>query len=225
MPSSTEVAQSNFKAAQPLTGCFLKCPTLTELYLSSVCGEGQRLGAHARFCGTKYCLLPILLSFVATNTATGRCGREGDGGRSGTWWPSRDTTAEAQHSDLLAPGPSGGGARGMGAAPGLACLVRRGRHRGEKSTGRHGPPLRILLPSGWEGTVGARVCRGGCLVLTPRAGRTLSPGRKHTRCSWSRSCHRQDHPARGRRRRCQWRSRRPCGSRPRRVDRRLARGS
>lgn len=201
-----------------------------ELYLSSLWGERQRLGAHARFRGTGICLLPIFLSFLATNTATGRCGREGEGGSQdmvadqGRGGQAGTRAAEAQHSDRLPPGPSGGAARGVGAAPGLARLVRGGRHRGEKSTGDNSP-LHILLLPGCEGTVGARVCRGGCLVPTPRAGRMLSPGRKHTRCSWSRSCHRQDHPARGRRRRCQWRSRRPCGSRPRRVGRRLARGS
>lgn len=77
MPSSKEVAQS-FSA--PNWIIFFKCPTLTELYLSSVQGGGQRLGAHACFCGTCICLLPTLISFLATNTATGRCRTEGEGG-------------------------------------------------------------------------------------------------------------------------------------------------
>lgn len=135
-------------------------------------------------------------------------------------WPSRDTTAEAQHGDVLPRGRQEVLQEGWGLRRGLCVEAETGVRKAQGDTA----PLHILLPSGCEGTVGARVCKAGSFP-TPRAGRMLSPGRKRTRCSWSRSCHRRDRPARERRRRCRWRSRRPCGSRPRRAGRRLARGS
>lgn len=143
---------------------------------------------------------------------------QGRGGQAGTRQPRHNTVTSWPRGRQEVLQEGWGLRRGW---PALCVEADTGVRKAQGDTA----PLRILLPSGWEGTVGARVCRGGCLVPMPRAGRMLSPGRKHTRCSWSRSCHRQDHPARGRRRRCQWRSRRPCGSRPRRVGRRLARGS
>lgn len=158
-----------------------------------------------------------------------------EGGRvkvgAGIWWLTRDVVAKQGHGqprhNTVSSCPRGRQEvqrEGWGLRRGWPALCVEADTGARKAQGNTAP-LHILLPSGWKGTFGARVCRGGCLIPTPGAGRMLSPGRKHTRCSWSRSCHRQDRPARGRRRRCRWRSRRPCGSRPQRGGRRLARGS
>lgn len=193
-------------------------------------GRGTKTGCTCTLSWVGHLLTASILSFLATNTATGRYGRKGEGGsqdtvadqggggQAGTRQPRHSTVTSCPRGRQEVLQEGRGLRRGR---PALCVEADPGLREARGDTA----PLRILLPSGCEGTVGARVCRGGCPVPTPRAGRMLSPGRKHTRCSWSRSCHRQDLPARGRRRRCRWRSRRPCGTRPRRAGRRLARGS